>query len=114
MQALVDGYMRPLFYFALKKTSDRYEAEELTQEILLEAYDNPSTAGELSLALGIAMPYMEDEIRLLLEAELLRCENGRYKTNMNILSKKAQDALNDIGILAAGNTAFGFQRDHQG
>lgn len=37
IEALVYKYMSPIFYFSLKKTSDRYAAEELTQEILLEA-----------------------------------------------------------------------------
>lgn len=68
------------------------------QNILLEAYDNPCTAEDLSLALGIATPYMEEEIRLLMEGELLICEKGKYKTNIVILSKKAQDALYDLKI----------------
>ncbi|MCL2771903.1 MAG: sigma-70 family RNA polymerase sigma factor [Oscillospiraceae bacterium] len=76
-----------------------YYIERITpQNILLEAYDNPSTAEDLSLSLGIAMPYMEDEIRILTEAELLICENGKYKTNIVILSKKAQDELYDLKI----------------
>jgi RNA polymerase sigma factor (sigma-70 family) len=68
------------------------------QNILLEAYDNPCTAEDLSLALGIAMPYMEEELRILTEAELLIRENGKYKTNIVILSKKAQDGLYDLKI----------------
>ena len=77
----------------------RYYIERITaQNILLEAYDNPCTPEDLSLALGIAMPYMEEEIRILTEAELLICENGKYKTNIVILSKKAQDELYDLKI----------------
>ncbi|MDD6800609.1 MAG: sigma-70 family RNA polymerase sigma factor [Firmicutes bacterium] len=56
---------------------------------------NPCTAEDLSLELGIAMPYMEEEIKILEEADLLICENGKYKTNMVILSKSAQDKLYD-------------------
>ena len=36
IDALINEYMQPLFYFSLKKTSDRSRAEELTQEIILE------------------------------------------------------------------------------
>ena len=34
----------------------------LYKNIFLEAYENPSTAEELALELGIALPYMEDEL----------------------------------------------------
>ncbi|MHB1152965.1 MAG: sigma-70 family RNA polymerase sigma factor [Eubacteriales bacterium] len=75
----------------------RYVERLAPQNILLEAYDNPCTAEELSLALGLAMPYMEEEIRLLLEGGLLIKEGDRYKTNIVILSREAQDKLYDIG-----------------
>ena len=73
----------------------RYLSRIAPQNILLEAYDNPCTAEDLSLELGIAMPYMEEEIKILKEADLLICENGKYKTNMVILSKSAQASLFD-------------------
>ncbi|MCL2814501.1 MAG: sigma-70 family RNA polymerase sigma factor [Oscillospiraceae bacterium] len=76
----------------------RFIERIIPQNILLEAYDNPCTAADLSLALGIAMPYMEEEIGILTEAELLICENGKYKTNIVILSKKAQDELYDLKL----------------
>jgi hypothetical protein len=41
------------------------------KNIALEAYNNPSTIEELSLALGIAAPYIEDELINLLESELI-------------------------------------------
>ena len=75
------------------------------QNILLETYDNPCTPEDLSLALGIAMPYMEEEIRLLAEVDLLICENGKYKANIVILSKKAQNALYDLKIETAKSLA---------
>ncbi len=71
----------------------RYDEHLLAQNILLEAYDNPSTAEDLSLALGIAMPYMEDELKFLMEGELLTCENGKYRTNIVILSKEVQEKI---------------------
>lgn len=79
----------------------RYINRIAPQNILLEAYDNPCTAEDLSLALGIAMPYMEEEIKLLLEGELLIQDGDSYKTNMVILSKEAQDQLYDASEKAA-------------
>lgn len=76
----------------------RYVEHLLAQNILLEAYDNPSTAEDLSLALGIAMPYMEDELNHLMEGELLTCENGKYRTNIVILSKDVQEKIYALAL----------------
>ncbi len=38
---------------------------KLYKNILLEAYGNPSTAEALSLEIGVALPYMEDELEYL-------------------------------------------------
>ena len=71
----------------------RYVEHIIAQNILLEAYDNPCTAEELSLELGVAMPYMEDELKFLMEGDLLLCENGKYRTGIVILSKEVQDKI---------------------
>lgn len=76
----------------------RYVEHLLAQNILLEAYDNPSTAEDLCLALGIAMPYMEDELNFLMEGELLTCENGKYRTNIVILSKEVQENIYALAL----------------
>lgn len=74
----------------------RIHERKIPSNILLEAYDNPSSAEALSLALGIALPYMEDEIKLLMKWELLVCEGGKYRTNIAILSADAQKKIFDI------------------
>ncbi len=61
------------------------------KNILLEASNNPSTVEELSIALGIAMPYMEEEIALLEQATLLRRVGDRYITDFVILDKTTQE-----------------------
>ena len=83
----------------------RYVEHILAQNILLEAYDNPSTAEDLSLALGIAMPYMEDELKFLMEGELLTCENGKYRTNIVILSKDVQEKIYSTALEYVGRMA---------
>ena len=69
----------------------------IPQNILLEAYDNPSSAEELSLALGVAVPYIEDEIKPLAAYGLLLKEGNRYKTGIVILSKKMQEEFYRMG-----------------
>jgi len=60
----------------------------IPKNILLAAYRNPLTLEELSLELGVAMPYMEEEVRLLAEGTLLReTAKGRYETDFIILDK---------------------------
>lgn len=59
----------------------------IPKNILLQASNNPSTAEELSVELGIALPYMEEEIALLQNATLLEKQGDRYITNFFILDR---------------------------
>ena len=64
---------------------------KIPKNILLEASNNPSTAEELATELGIALPYMEEEIGLLTDATLLRkLDDGKYITNFFIADKDCQ------------------------
>ena len=63
---------------------------KIPKNILLEASNNPSTAEELSVALGIALPYMEEEIKILKNATLLRETDGKYVTDFFIADKETQ------------------------
>lgn len=65
--------------------------------ILCEANNNPCTVEELSMELGIAMPYMEEEVGLLEESELLRkLDNGKYLTSFFISPKECQNEVNEL------------------
>lgn len=64
----------------------------LYKNIFLAAYENPLTAEELSLELGMALPYMEDELEFLVREQLLRKEGGRYVTDFHIVSREEQRA----------------------
>jgi RNA polymerase sigma factor (sigma-70 family) len=67
----------------------------IPKNILLAAYRNPMTLEELALELGVAMPYMEEEVRLLAEGTLLReVAKGRYETDFIILDRETQLAVN--------------------
>lgn len=63
----------------------------IPKNILLEANNNPSTAEELAMELGIALPYMEEEIEILEKATLLKeMDDGRHITNFFIADKECQ------------------------
>lgn len=62
----------------------------LYKNIFLEAYENPQTAEQLALELGIALSYLEDELEFLCKEELLRKTGNKYETNFQILSKEEQ------------------------
>jgi hypothetical protein len=62
----------------------------IPNNILLHAHNNPCTLEELSMELGIAMPYMEEEVQLLVDATLLAEQNGKYVTNFFIADKECQ------------------------
>ena len=60
---------------------------KIPNNILLQASNNPSTIEELSIELGIALPYMEEEVRILHRATLLEKQGDKYITNFFILDK---------------------------
>ena len=61
--------------------------------ILLQASNNPSTLEELSMELGIALPYMEEEVELLRKATLLEKQGDKYITNFFILDKECRTCV---------------------
>ena len=72
----------------------------IPKNILLQASNNPSTLEELSVELGIALPYMEEEVKLLYEGTLLeKCED-KYITNFFIWDKESR--LEAYNILRSG------------
>lgn len=58
---------------------------KLPLNILLEASENPSTIGELAMALGVSAPYMEEEVQLLVDATLMKCIGDKYVTDFYIM-----------------------------
>ncbi|MBR6563327.1 MAG: sigma-70 family RNA polymerase sigma factor [Clostridia bacterium] len=68
----------------------------ISKNILLEASNNPSTLEELAIALGIALPYMEEEVELLVKATLLKkLDDGRFITDFYISSAECQRRIYD-------------------
>lgn len=66
---------------------------KLYKNIFLEAYGNPSTAEKLSMELGVAMPYMEEELEFLVRETFLTKEGKYYQTAFPIISADAQKSI---------------------
>ena len=58
---------------------------KLPGAILLAAYDRPMKAEELSLELGVAMPYLEEELDILETSAVLQHDKTGYRTNILIV-----------------------------
>lgn len=71
-----------------------YISRMLCKNILLAAYRNPSTAEELAIEVGVALPYMEEELRGLVDATLMKKNGNKYETNFFIVSADAQEKIN--------------------
>lgn len=54
--------------------------------IALTAYSAPVTAEEISVELGVSMPYLEEEIQTLEDAGILLKTGNKYRTNLVILT----------------------------
>lgn len=76
--------------------ADEYRAfrsRKIRGNILLAAYYAPLTIQELSMELGVAVPYLEDEVRLLEERQYLIGKNGKYQTNIPIFTQECRDEI---------------------
>ena len=58
----------------------------LPGNILFAAYDKPVTISDISLELGVSSVYLEDELDILERAGVLKKNNGKYLTDIVILS----------------------------
>ena len=68
----------------------RVVQRKIPKNILLHASNNPSTLEELSMELGIALPYMEEEVEILHRATLLKKCGNKYITNFVILDRECR------------------------
>ena len=67
--------------------------KKLNKNILLATYRTPSTAEELAIEIGMALPYLEDELDMLVQGEFLRKNGNKYETNLFIVSTVAQEKI---------------------
>ena len=65
----------------------------LPGNLMLSAYDKPMTVTELSVELGVAAVYLEDEIGILEKYELIKKIGDRYQTNIVIFTDEYEKSL---------------------
>lgn len=75
---------------------------KLYKNIFLAAYGNPSTAEELSMELGVALPYMEDELEYLTRQTFLLKEKGNYQTYFPIIGKEIREKIREYNDRITG------------
>ena len=68
---------------------------KLPGAIVSAVYDVPMTAEELSLEVGVPMPYLEDELDILEAAGILTERGGRYTAKIVILHRAWAEAVRD-------------------
>jgi hypothetical protein len=79
----------------------------IAKNIILAAYRSPMSAEELAIEMGIALPYMEDELSKLVHATLLKKNGDKYETAIFIVSAKAQDrCYSHLASIASELTAL--------
>lgn len=66
---------------------------KLPGNILLSAYYTPVTIQELSIELGVAVVYLEDEIELLMKHDLIKKIGDKYHTNIIIFTDEYEKEL---------------------
>lgn len=70
-----------------------FKKRKIKGNILLAAYYSPLNLQELSMELGVAAPYLEDEINILLKREYLIEKNGKYIANIPIFTKECTEEI---------------------
>jgi len=68
---------------------------KLPGNIVLATYQAPLTMRELSVELGVSVPYLEDEVAVLLEHEMLVQQGDKYRTNIVILTQDCERQVAD-------------------
>ncbi len=60
---------------------------KISQNILFACYNDKLTPTQISLEIGVALPYMEDKLKELYDYGLLKKDGNRYYTNLFIFTK---------------------------
>ena len=72
-----------------------FQNRKIKGNILLAAYYTPVTIQEISMELGVSVPYLEDEIKLLCDRQYLVFKNGKYLTNVPLFTLECTDIIKE-------------------
>lgn len=68
---------------------------KISQNILFACYNDKLSAEQISLEIGVSLPYMEDKLAELCEYELLKKDGNRYYTNIVIFTRDFSKEVNN-------------------
>ena len=88
---------KELFIAYWGKGNNRYYHigdSKISQNILFACYNDKLSAEQISLEIGVALPYMEDKLNELLEYDLLKKDGNRYYTNIVIFTEDFTNEVN--------------------
>lgn len=76
-------------------TRDYWELfdRKLPGNLIIAAFDSPKTLEELSLEMGVAVPYLEDEVTILEKMGLLVRKGKAYQSNMVLYDEQWEKAV---------------------
>ncbi len=72
-----------------------FQNRKIKGNILLATYFTPVTIQEISMELGVSVPYLEDEIKLLCDRQYLVCKNGKYLTNIPLFTLECSKIIDE-------------------
>ncbi len=79
------------------KGENRYSRlcdSSISQNILFACYHEKLTAEQISLEIGVSLPYMEDKLKELCQYALLKRDGNRYCTNIVIFTRDFANEVN--------------------
>lgn len=62
--------------------------DKISQNILFACYNDKLSGEQVSLEIGVALPYLEEHLEKLVEYDLLRMDGNRYYTNIVIFTEE--------------------------
>lgn len=65
----------------------------IRQNIVVACYNDSLTPEEISLETGLALPYIDEDIRELTEKKILIKEGNRYKANVVIITRECIEEI---------------------
>ena len=77
----------------------------IAQNILFACYNDRCTAEEISLQIGVAVPYLERDLNKLCEKGLLIHKGGKYETDIVIFTKEFSEEVNEKTLPLQRETA---------
>lgn len=67
---------------------------KISQNILFACYNDKLSAEQISLEIGVSLPYMEDKLAELCEYDLLKKDGNRYYTNIVLFTRDFANEVN--------------------